>query len=110
MKSTTMEMAIITVWSVVFMVRNQRHTSTLYVCGMLVYGEHTSMVTNRHSVFVQCSLPGNYWTDKWPYPETVGFPCHLFCVYACLVQMKMIMFSRNELLVFMWLRHRSDPV
>ena len=37
MKSTNVGMSLINVWSVVFIMRNERHASTPSECGMLVY-------------------------------------------------------------------------
>ena len=49
MKSTNVGMSLIYVWSVVFIVRNERHASTPSECGMLVYREFTSIVTSKES-------------------------------------------------------------
>ena len=49
MKSTNVGMSLINAWSIVFIVRNERHASTPSECGMLVYREFTSIVTNKES-------------------------------------------------------------
>ena len=49
MKSTNVGMSLINVWSVVFIVRNERHASTPPECGMLVCREFTSILTSKES-------------------------------------------------------------
>ena len=49
MNSTNVGMSLVNVWSVVYIVRNERHASTQSECGMLVCREFTSMVTNKES-------------------------------------------------------------
>ena len=56
MKSTNVGMSLINVWSVVFIVRNERHASTPSECGMLVCREFTSMVTSKDSGVTKCVM------------------------------------------------------
>ena len=49
MNSSNAGMSLFNVWSVVYIVRNERQVSTPSECGMLVYEEFTSMVANKES-------------------------------------------------------------
>ena len=56
MKSTNVGMSLINAWSIVFIVRNERHASTPSECGILVYREFTSIVTNKESGVTKCLM------------------------------------------------------
>ena len=52
------------------------------------------------NVFGYCSFAGNNWSVWWSYFKTVGYLRDLLNIYECFVQMRMIIFSRDELLKY----------
>ena len=54
------------------------------------------------NVFGQCSFAGNNWSAWWSYFKPFGYLRDLLSIYECFIQMRMIIFGRDELFIFFY--------